>query len=92
MDTGSLTNYDPPCCKRQKMAGRIEAHDVLLSTYLQLISVPDDEKNQDMKEVLRKAIDESSQSKDAMVSELQPSHVLFLTATTADPAILPLRW
>ncbi|GFY69162.1 hypothetical protein TNIN_21471 [Trichonephila inaurata madagascariensis] len=47
---------------------RIEANDIILSTYLQLISVPDDGKKP---EVLRKAIAESSQSKNATVSKLE---------------------
>ncbi|GFY52202.1 hypothetical protein TNIN_238141 [Trichonephila inaurata madagascariensis] len=64
----SSSNNDDSRNERLRVTGEIEAHEILLSNYLQLVSTPDDEKTQEMKAVLRKAIKESAQRKDALLS------------------------
>ncbi|GFX40330.1 uncharacterized protein TNCV_4319631 [Trichonephila clavipes] len=45
----SPANNDDSCNERLRVTGEIEAHEILLSNYLQLDSTPNDKKNQEMK-------------------------------------------
>ncbi|GFR23719.1 hypothetical protein TNCT_254501 [Trichonephila clavata] len=59
------------CGKRLELEGGIAANEILITTYLQLINVPDTEENRDMKDVVMKSITETMQGKDAMAVELE---------------------
>ncbi|GFR08926.1 hypothetical protein TNCT_431561 [Trichonephila clavata] len=72
MDTDSPPIDECLCEKRREIESRIAANDILISTYLQLISVPDTDQNREMNDVVRKSITETTQAKDALVNEFLP--------------------
>ncbi|GFR26408.1 hypothetical protein TNCT_667841 [Trichonephila clavata] len=58
-----------PCSRRQDLLTNIEAEDILISNFNEIIDIPD--QNIHMKEITRKQIKEHQQGKDAALVELE---------------------
>ncbi|GFQ70080.1 hypothetical protein TNCT_244841 [Trichonephila clavata] len=73
------------CNRRDELQAGIAGNEILLTNYQQLISVPDTESNQHLKEVVRNSIKETMQDKDAMAFELESlPHVTTLIAMSIE--------
>ncbi|GFQ97601.1 hypothetical protein TNCT_631311 [Trichonephila clavata] len=60
-----------PCSRRQDLLTNVEAEDILISNFNEIIDIPDTDQNIHMKEIVRKQIKKHQQGKDAALVELE---------------------
>ncbi|GFV40382.1 hypothetical protein TNCV_3615521 [Trichonephila clavipes] len=67
---------DPPditnsCEERNRLSREIEALDIVINRYTELVNFPDTDDNHEMKAILRASIDDTQRKKDTMGSDLR---------------------